>query len=985
MATEQLTVMALGGLRVLRVDQDVAFETRKDAALFVYLLGTARPHPREALAEMFWEGYSQRDALRNLRRMLCNLRHEIGDFLLAPRGDFVSINMAANIRFDFAELEDCLLSDTETLNEERAVRLQTALSLYRGGFLEGFYVDSSEFERWMVAERNRLVRRLVQGLHLLANYDLQQQRYERGIEIVERLLMLDDLDEEAHRLYMVSLALSGQRIAALRHYQVCCEILEKAFGIPPEQETQHFYQRILAGEKLVEYLVNEHIQLPTSTSTIAGTIPNNLPSHLTAFVGRKSERQELRNLIEQSTARLITIVGLGGVGKSRLALKVAEDVMQSFSDGVFLIGLTDVKVIDQVVSVIATTINLDLNSEESPNHALKAFLADKKMLLVLDGFEHLLGSAELVSEWLMVAPNLYILITSRDVLYLRGETLFPLDGLGFERTDLSDSVLPSDATQLFLQSARRSNPTFALVNEDFPLVGDICRMVRGMPLALELAASWVSLLTLGEIRDEIVQGIDLLSTEQVNIPEHHRSVRSIFEATWQRLNAGEQEILLRLSTFRNGFSRQAAQQVAGASLRMLNILLSKSLVFRMYQTRYEIHQLLQHYLQEKLQKQPALLAETNTNHAHYYAAFIVEHEASIIGGNCQIAVADFENIQQAWHTAIEQLDWVAIEQLREGLWALFDAQSRLHDGATTFQWAVQALEMQSEPVARVQYGRCLALYGYFLGRTGKMDAGYKMARQGVILLHELNAYEAYILSASVLAELATTEAQQFEARNFIETNLDLLEKGSITRIGSVLWRYAKLLNAMGESEDAENLLLNAAAREQERYRPRGRANIDWQHGHMQHRQGKHIEAHERLLKSLQEYRELNYKQGIAWALNTLGHNACQMSLFEEAVNHFLGALQTAQQADIDPIIFDSLVGLGEIMGKRGYSCETVVTACFVLSQHTLYPDTKTTAQALFQTMQLQLEETDLRSSQQEGRQADLSHIVALVRQVLLPS
>ncbi|MCB9436513.1 MAG: hypothetical protein H6673_05890 [Anaerolineales bacterium] len=981
MTTEQLTVMALGGLRVLRVDQDVAFETRKEAALFVYLLGTARPHPREALAEMFWEGYSQSDALRNLRRMLCNLRHGIGDFLLAPRGDFVSINMAANIRFDFAELEDCLLSGTETLTEEHVVRLQTALNLYRGGFLEGFYVDSSEFERWMVAERNRLVRRVVQGLHLLANYDLQQQRYDRGIETVSHLLMLDDLDEEAHRLYMVLLALSGQRVAALRHYQVCCDILEKAFGIAPEQETERFYQRILAGEKPV----SESIQQTTSISMAAGITPNNLPSHLTAFVGRKSERQELRKLIEQSAARLITIVGLGGVGKSRLALKVAEDVMEGFSDGVFLVGLTTVKVIDQLIPVIAATINLDFNSGESPSQALKTFLADKKMLLVLDNFEHLLGSAELVAELLMAAPNLYTLITSRDVLYLRGETLFPLDGLGFVRADLGNTVSQTDATQLFLQSARRSNPAFTLATEEAELVGDICWMVRGMPLALELAASWVSLLTLGEIRDEIVSGIDLLSTEQINTPERHRSIRTIFEATWQRLNAGEQEMLLRLSTFRNGFSRQAAQQVAGASLGMLNILLSKSLIFRMYQTRYEIHQLLQHYLQEKLQQQPDLLAETNTNHAHYYASFIIEHESSIIGGNYQIAVADFENIQQAWHTAIDQLDWVSIEQLREGLWALFDAQSRLQDGANIFQQAVQALEMQTEPVARVQYGRCLALYGYFLGRTGKMDVGYKLARQGVILLHELNAYEAYILSASVLAELATTETQQFEARNFIETNLDLLEKGSITRIGSVLWRYARLLNAMGDSEDAEKLLVSAAAREQERYRPRGQANIDWQHGHIHYCQGKHLEAHERLLKSLQEYRELNYEQGVAWALNTLGHNACQMSRLEEAAHHFLGALQAAQQANLDPIIFDSLVGLGEIMRQRGYSCETVVTTSFVLSQHTLNPDTKTTAQALLQTMQPHLEETDLRASQQQGRQADLSHVVALVRQVLLLS
>lgn len=978
MDSAQMAVNTLGGLRVSINGQEVAFETRKDAALLVYLVATGRPHPRETLAEMFWEGYSQADAQRNFRRMLSNLRQTFGDFIVAPRGDFVAVDFAEIVQFDFAELESQLVSGNELLDDEQAIELEGIIRRYQGNFLEGFYVDSPEFERWATGERERLLRRVLNGLRLLVNYHLKQGRLERGIEIVNNLLKLDELDEEAHRLYMIFLTLSGQRAAALKQYQGCRQLLLTAFGIEPDQTTTALYERIRAGDPLTEYVAQPTSTSITSISSLIRSIPNNLPSHLTPFVGRRTERAEIRQLLEQSDARLITIIGLGGIGKSRLALKVAEEVMALFPDGVYFIRLADLTSVNQIVPSIITTLGLESYSDDRVSATLGDYVADQRMLWILDNFEHLLDGAELVTEWLADMPHLHILVTSREMLYLRGETLFPLDGLNFSPPE---NGVTSDAAELFVQSARRTDAAFRVVESQEAAIDEICRLVRGMPLALDLAASWVSALTPSEIRDEIRQNLDLLEVRQVDVPARHRSIRAIFDSTWGRLNEAERETLLRLAVFRGGFTRSAAQQVAGAGLRMLNLLLSKSLIYRIGQ-RYTIHELFQQYLIEKLQADPDFIRQLETIHGQYFAGFLMEHESEIVGGMPQVALEDFENIQQAWQIALSNRDFETMNRLREGLWALFDARSWLQEGMNTFRSAVQVLEGQTEGEAGVNYGRCLALYGYFLGRTGQREAGYKMTRQGVLLLADLDAHDAHILSAGLLAELASTDTQRLEARQLIEANSPLLDEGSISRIDSVIWRYAKLLNDMGHEDQAEDVLKKLPEQSQGDIRPRGQANLDWQRGQMHQHRGQHVQAHERLLKSLREYQALNYEQGIAWAQASLGNNALQMGLMNDATSYFLDALDTAENANLPLIALDTLVGLSEILGQFDHPREAVVVLSFVLHQRALAPETRAKTQMLLDTYKAQFENDAFEAMQTRGQAASFAEMVALVKNIL---
>ncbi len=981
MDSAQLVVNTLGGLRVSFKGQEVAFETRKDAALFVYLVATGRPHPRETLAEMFWEGYAQADAQRNFRRQLANLRQLFEDFIIAPRGDFVAVGLSATVQFDFAELESHLVSGAELLDDEGASQLEGILRRYQGHFLEGFYVDSPEFERWVTGEREHLLRRVLNGRRLLVHYYLDWGRFERGVEMVNSILALDEFDEEAHRLDMIMLTLAGQRAAALRQYQTYSQVLQEAFGVEPDQVTIALYERIRAGDPLAEYVSLPPSRSITSISSLIRTIPNNLPSHLTPFIGRRTERLELRQLLEQSDARLITITGMGGIGKSRLALKVAEEVIALFPDGVFFVRLADLTSVNQIGPTIATALGLESYPDDPVAVSLVEYVADQQMLWILDNFEQLLDGAELVTEWLAEMPHLHLIVTSREMLYLRGETLFPLDGLSF---DAPENSLSSDAAQLFVQSARRTDPAFRVPTGEESAIADICRSVRGMPLALDLAASWVSVLTPSEIRDEIRHNIDLLDAQQMNVPARHRSIRVVFDSTWARLSEAEQEGLLQLVVFRGGFTRSAAQQVAGVSLRLLNILLSKSLVYRTNQMRYATHELFQQYLTEKLAARPELATYLAVAHCQYFAVFLMEHESEMVGGMPEVALQEFENIQQAWQVALANCDFGALNRLREGLWALLDARSWLQEGVHTFRSAVQVLEGHTEGEAGINYGRCLALYGYFLGRIGQVDAGYKMTRQGVLLLAGLNARETYILSAGLLAELASTESQRLEARQLIEADAPLLDEGSISRIGSVIWRYANLLDALGYPADAEDALKKLPEQDQDGNRPRGQANIDWQRGQMHQRRGQHTQAHERLLKSLKEYRALNYEQGIAWALASLGYNTFQMGLVNEAVQYFLDALDTAEKANLPLITLDVLVGLSEILGQSDHPREAVEMLSLVLYQRTIAPETRNKAQTLLDTYKAQFEVDEFEAMQTRGQGASFAEMVTLIRSILRP-
>jgi predicted ATPase/DNA-binding CsgD family transcriptional regulator len=397
----------------------------------------------------------------------------------------------------------------------------------------------------------------------------------------------------------------------------------------------------------------------------------NLPAQTTAFVGRHTELAGIAHLLGQPDTRLVTILAPGGMGKTRLALAAAEGELRHFADGVFFVPLAPLGSPDNIVTAVADHVGFTFYGSDLPTKQLLDYFREREILLVMDNFEHLLDGATLVGEMLQAAPQVKVLVTSREKLKLSGETVFTLSGLHFPDWETPEDALDYDAVKLFMQSAQRVRPDFALQADDLTYLARICRLTGGMPLGIVLAASWLDVMSLERIAGEIQQGIDILETDMRDVPDRQRSVRATFNYSWARLSEAEQEVFMKLSVFRGGFTSEAARIVAGADVRLLRRLVSKALVQALPDDRYTLHELLSQYGGEQLAaagKRESIRAA----HARYYANFMQLREADLkshrmLAGTNAIQ-ADFENVRQAWFWAVTQKDHDAVNQMVETLW-----------------------------------------------------------------------------------------------------------------------------------------------------------------------------------------------------------------------------------------------------------------------------------------------------------------------------
>ncbi len=354
---------------------------------------------------------------------------------------------------------------------------------------------------------------------------------------------------------------------------------------------------------------------------------NNLPFQPTSFVGREKELAEIAALLADPNCRLLTLVGAGGIGKTRLALQAAEDQQPGFADGIAFVPLAPVGSPDLLPSAIAGALEVSFFGSEEPNIQLVRYLREKHMLLVMDNFEHLLDGTNLLTDLLHAAPNLKILATSRERLNLQEEWGSILDGLSYPTESSLDSPEKYGAVQLFIQRASQVNTHFSLT-ENTQAVLSICRQVEGMPLGLELAASWLRAMSCQQIVDQMTHDLDFLTTPLRNIPERHRSLRAVFTQSWNMLSKHEKDVLMKLSIFHGGFDLDAAIHVAGASLLLLASLVDKSLIRIDSSGRYDMHELLRQYADEKLIQSGKFDAIVES-HLNYFIQLAEEAESHL--------------------------------------------------------------------------------------------------------------------------------------------------------------------------------------------------------------------------------------------------------------------------------------------------------------------------------------------------------------------
>jgi len=390
--------------------------------------------------------------------------------------------------------------------------------------------------------------------------------------------------------------------------------------------------------------------------------------------------------------RLVTLTGPGGIGKTRLALTVAEKVAENFKDGIYFVSLAPIRVVEDIVQAIAEAVNFPVATPEQPLTQLLRFLANRQLLLVMDNYEHLLEGVYIASEILQSAPGVKIIATSQEKLNLHSET---------------------DAVSLFTQSAKKVNPQYKPSENQLEQIAKICKTLQGMPLAIEMAASWLQVISEEEIADELDKGIDILETEARDVPGRHRSVRTVFDHSWTLLNREEQELFVLLSVFRGGFTRQACQDVAGASLKQLAGLVNKSFISHNHTSgRYEIHELLRQYAQDKLESTPEASQSAHEAHAAYFANFMSSAWPQLRSNNQLSALkeieADIANVRTAWDYRVSQAHAEQIRKFMYSFWFIYLAQGWNHAAVELFGGAVDALSDHTDD-AESEQGYALSL------------------------------------------------------------------------------------------------------------------------------------------------------------------------------------------------------------------------------------------------------------------------------------
>jgi predicted ATPase/DNA-binding XRE family transcriptional regulator len=397
----------------------------------------------------------------------------------------------------------------------------------------------------------------------------------------------------------------------------------------------------------------------------------NLPAHTTPFIGREREIAELEHLFCDPVHRLITLLGPGGMGKTALAVEVVRRQVGRFADGVYFVSLAPLNSSEDFVAAVAKALDVHCHQQDRPSIHVLDYLRTKSICLVLDNFEHLRSSVEFVTEMLQAAPGLRLLVTSREALGALSETRYTLQGLALPTTPATLSE--NSCIRLFLHGAQRAQPTFTPSADDMVAIAEIARRVDGMPLALLLAGAWITVLSVADICAEIEQNVDFLAGDSLDVPERQRSIRAVFLSTWRRLTEGERTIFARVTVFRGGFTREAAQHVADASLLILRGLADKSLVqYNSATQRYDIHELLRQYGDEQL---GAHRDDLRQRHAEYYTEFAEQADRGIKSSEQPRWVRRLGEEQHNFRAALRWLlERRAVEltlRLSDALWGLW--------------------------------------------------------------------------------------------------------------------------------------------------------------------------------------------------------------------------------------------------------------------------------------------------------------------------
>ncbi|HET9909438.1 MAG TPA: tetratricopeptide repeat protein [Anaerolineales bacterium] len=775
-------------------------------------------------------------------------------------------------------------------------------------------------------------------------------------------------------------------------------LLADQLQISPEQREK--FIRVARGERTADTLPStlEPVSPPQAIASAAISYPP-LPVPATPLIGRENELETIRRLLADPACRLVTLAGPGGIGKTRLALEIAHLLQNEFADGVYFAQLVGVKGTEFIVPSLAEAVGFTFSGAKSPNVQLQNFLRGKRMLIVTDNFEHLLAGADLLNELLQHAPELRFLVTSREPLHLQAEWTLEVQGLPVPE---ESSDTNSSAAQLFLLRARHVRVGFQSSDEDAKAIANICRLVGGVPLGIELAAAWVRVMSLNEILNEIQQNLHFLTSTARDIPERHRSLRTVFDYSWRLLTEEEQTTLARLSVFRGGFTREASQKVTGASLPTLLALIDKSLVRRAENDRFDLHELVRQYAAEHLADPESVQAA----HAETYLNLWRDNDAlwstAVHFGRRRLLSADLDNFRVAWDWAVahEKFEWQS--NVFRAIWGFHEIHGSYAELRSQMESAAQMARGKDPRV----YGRALTYqawanlrYGQIADAQATLDEALTVLRplEDPTILFEPIFFKGilYFISgdwaatqhwlAEARAQAVASGVPRFIAQSTVHQSGVLAmmhnDEESFDRLQAALERL-KELDLMRAYLTAFNTYTVPVAlrlgRLPELYQPLKEALDTYQQigdpwmvavihsnlGTVLAAMGEMDEARSHAAQSLLLFKQLGSQADIAFTHLRYGRIELVAKDFSEAEYHFRESIRIGQSAQAFMAVADSAAELAKLWAADEKTTTQAMLLCtYLIKQPTTRADLRAAAEALRVQLEAKLSPSNIEAIQ----------------------
>ncbi len=751
----------------------------------------------------------------------------------------------------------------------------------------------------------------------------------------------------------------------------------------------------------------------------------NLPRPRTSFVGRASELEAIDRLLEDPECRLLTLVGPGGAGKTRLALEAAAHRVDRYPHGVHFVPLASVASPDFLGPALAESIQFAVDAVHSGFSAqdqLLDYLSERSTLLVLDNFEHLVEGSGFLSEVIERAPHVELLTTSRERLNVQSEWVFDVEGLGLAENGNGSA----SAVRLFVERATQVVPGFALDDAGYSQALRICRLVDGMPLGIELAASWASVLSCAEIADEIEGNIDFLATSMRDVPERQRSLRVTIDQSWRLLTDEQRSAFSRLSVFRGSFDRSAAVAVTRADLRLLSELVAKSLLRRPDFGRFELHELLRQYAAEQLRLSPAEEVNARERHARHYAAMLLERQAALLGPELAVARDELrgeaDNLRAAaeWtlaeddeHVALPVLDtfytflWMhswfdgaeTLERLARtagfeaddpgsatGV-ALAAATCRIAIGARLgYDPAAEEVAMRCLPVLRArnlerELARCLCALGIvavyrdvFPEAVAFLEDGTEIARATGDGLTECGGLMDLGFARLLMDDLESAR-ESFEAAHVLSEKLGnpVLRAYATSKLGLLAdaeERYGDALRLHMEARDLFACVGDAAGPGY----ALSRASLS------AFGLGDYSEALRLGRAGYEAFSESNHRWGLMTALCRIGFAALALGDGPEARERFCDALDRAHASEAVSLELLALSGIGACLAEdAGEQERAAVILTFAMGHEQLPPSYSFAARPALDRLEAELPPEQLAAAREAAAVATLEELERTVR------